>query len=153
MTCVPRLQDSAKKAKLKATGDSAKKRTRDSAEKHRDKIKDSQPIKTGIVVGLKFEGEEPTRECFFVFTYETSQLRVEYRDICFEELAPIMDFYDNRCPDDDKYEAAVVIKAICERHDVPCSIDMEKAAAKRKKSGVTRSGRPRGKTWFVTPFW
>jgi hypothetical protein len=143
MTCVPRLQDSVKKAKHKA--DNAKKRTRDS-EKHSDKKKDSKPIKPGIVVGLKFEGEEPTRECFFVVTYEKSQMRVEQRDICFEELASIMDFYDHRCPDDDKYEAAVVIKAICERLDVPCSIDMDKATAKRKKSGVTRSGRPRGKT-------
>jgi hypothetical protein len=101
----------------------------------------------GVVVGLKIEGEEPTRDCFFVFTYEKSQLRVEHRDIhCCKELASIMDFYDNRCPEDEKYEAAVVIKAICERLDVPCSIDMDKAAAKRKKSGGTRSGRPRGKT-------
>jgi hypothetical protein len=44
MTCVPRLQDSAKKAKHKAaSGDNAKKRTHDS-EKHSDKKKDSKPI-------------------------------------------------------------------------------------------------------------
>jgi hypothetical protein len=101
----------------------------------------------GVVVGLKIEGEEPNRDCFFVFSYEKSELRVDHRGIhCCKELASIMEFYERRCPEDDKYEAAVVIKAICERLDVPCSIDMDKAAAKRKMSGFTRSGRPLGKT-------
>jgi hypothetical protein len=46
MTCVPRLQDSAKKAKSNATGDNARKRTRDSAEKHSDKKKVEQSKST-----------------------------------------------------------------------------------------------------------